>query len=263
MTSSASKTRLPRFMQQQYAFAAHIRNPLENPRPEDVAAPRMAVYNELFYNNVEDFMASSFPVLRSLLTDESWHALIRDYFARHRAHTPLFPEMPREFLKYLENERPPQPDDYPFLFELAHYEWVELALTLLDVDLDAIPVDTNGDLRQGIPVLSPLAWPLQYHYPVQTIGPETIPEAATEGGTFLLVYRDREDQIHFMDLNPVTARLLQVIQTEPGLSGESILGGIAAELQHPNPAVVIEGGLQILYDLQLRGVILGTRALIP
>jgi hypothetical protein len=34
---------------------------------------------------------------------------------------------------------------------------------------------------------------------------------------------------------------------------------IAAELQHPDPEVIINFGAQILHDMQAQGVILGTR----
>lgn len=257
MSASANKTELPGFMQKQYEFASHIRNPEKHPCPDDVPAQRMDVYSELFYNNVQDFMATSFPVLRSLLDDVAWHTLIRDYFEKHRATTPLFPEMPREFLKYLEHEREPQESDYPFMLELAHYEWVELALSLLDQNIDEIKVNTEGNLHSGVPVLSPLAWPLTYQYPVQKIGPEFIPEQPGDMPTYLLVYRDSEDKIHFLDINPVTARLLQLLQEDKGLTGAEILNLIAEELNHPNPQVVVEGGLQILHDMRLRNVILG------
>lgn len=260
MTANVSKTDLPRFMQKQLEFAAHIRNPEKYPRPLDVAPQRMNVYNELFYNNVEDFMASSFPVLRNIMEDTTWHTLIRDYFEKHRSTTPLFPEMPREFLKYLENEREAKHDDYPFLLELAHYEWVELALSLLDQEIDNSKVNPDGDLLSGIPVLSPLAWPLTYHYPVQQIGPDFLPESPAETPTFLLVYRDVDHAVHFMNINPVTARLLQLIQEDQGQSGEEMLKLIANELDHPNPQVVIEGGLQILHDMKLRNAILGVKS---
>jgi hypothetical protein len=36
-----------------------------------------------------------------------------------------------------------------------------------------------------------------------------------------------------------------------------MLNGIAQQLNHPNPDVVIQGGLQILHDLKTRDVILG------
>lgn len=258
VNASNKQSELPGFMQKQYEFASHIRNPDSAPRPADVEARRMDVYNEVFYNNVEDFMASSFPVLRSLMDDDRWHALIRQYYDQHRASTPLFPEMPREFLKYLENEYQPRADDLPFMLELAHYEWVELALSFLDQDPETEQLDQETDLLNAVPVLSPLAWPLQYQYPVQKIGPDFIPEAPGESPTLLLVYRDAEDDIHFLTINMVTARLLGLLQQQQALSGLEILQNIAEELQHPDPQAVIDGGLQILQDLYQRGVILGS-----
>lgn len=250
---------LPLFKQKQYEFAAHIRDPDNNPRPDDIEARRMNIYTELFYNNVEDFMANTFPVLRKITSDDRWHAMIRDYFSRHLSHTPLFPEMPREFLKYLENEREMQADDYPFMLELAHYEWVELALHMSDLDEDVSwqQIDPQGNLLEGRPILSPLAWPLQYQYPVHQIDTESLPEQANAQPTYLLVYRDTNDEVHFMELNPVTAHLLQLLNDESSLSGQQLLQSIAEQLQHPNPQAVIEGGQQILEDLRQRGVILG------
>ena len=139
----------PAFMDRQYAFAAHIRDPQRAAPPEDVEDRRMQIYRDLFYNNVQDFMANSFPVLRGLYSDDDWHALVRDYFARHRAHSPLFLQMPQEFLRYLESERGERPEDPLFLRELAHYEWVELALSIDTREIGYEGVDIGGDLLAG------------------------------------------------------------------------------------------------------------------
>lgn len=249
----------PAFVEHQYAFAAHIREPQRAARPEDVEDRRMSIYRELFYNNVQDFMANSFPVLRKLCSDEAWHCLIRDYFARHRAHTPLFLQMPQEFLRYLESERGECPEDPPFLWDLAHYEWTELALSIDTREIDNTGVDAEGDLLAGIPVLSPLAWLLTYQYPVHRIGPDFQPREPSGQPSYLAVYRDRSDDVGFLELNPVTARLLELLSGESPPSGEEALRRIAAELGHPKPEVVIEGGLQVFQDLKSRDVVLGTR----
>ena len=248
----------PVFVRQQYAFAAHIRNPEKNPGPEGIEERRMKIYRELFYNNVEGFIANTYPVLRRILPDDRWHAMMRDYFAQHISHTPLFPEMPREFLKYLEHERIPQPDDPPFLLELAHYEWVELALSLLDEKIDATEIDVQGDLLDGIPVISPLAWALSYRFPVHKIGPDFQPSEAGGMQTHLIVYRDADFDVRFIEINPVTARLLQLFSGEDAVSGRAALQQVAAELHHPQPGIVIQGGMEILNDLRRRQVILGT-----
>lgn len=248
----------PVFVRQQYAFAAHIRNPEKNPGPEGIEERRMKIYRELFYNNIEGFIANTYPVLRRILPDDRWHAMMRDYFAQHISHTPLFPEMPREFLKYLEHEREPQPDDPPFLLELAHYEWVELALSLLDEKIDATEIDAQGDLLDGIPVISPLAWVLSYRFPVHKIGPDFQPSEAGGMQTHLIVYRDADFDVRFIEINPVTARLLQLFSGEDAVSGRAALQQVAAELHHPQPGIVIQGGMELLNDLRRRQVILGT-----
>jgi hypothetical protein len=257
MPSVPDTSAQPAFMQRQYAFAARIRDPQNAPAPADIDSRRMDVYEELFYNNIQEFLTNAFPVLRKLHDDEKWHAIVRDYFATHRAHTPLFHEMPREFLHYLQDERGEREGDYPFMLQLAHYEWIELELLTAEDNISNC--DSEGDLLNGSLVLSPLTRILSYHYAVQKIGPDHIPQQPDETSTHLLVYRDLKDAIGFIELNPVTARLLQLISEHSAQNGQQLLEQIAAELQHPNPQTVIDGGHEILRDLKQRDIILGTK----
>lgn len=249
---------LPLFKKTQYEFAAHIRDPESNPRPADVESRRMKIYNELFFNNVEDFISNTYPVLKEITPENEWNEMIRDYFSCHLSHTPLFPEMPREFLKYLETERNNE-NDPDFIKELAHYEWIELALMTSDLDesINWDEIDTNGDLLNGQPVISPLAWPLTYQYPVQQISADFIPETPSDQPVYLLIYRDNKDKVHFMELNPVTALLIQLINEDSNLTSKQMLENIAEQMNHPDPGVVIDGGYQIIQDLKNRNVILG------
>mgnify|MGYP001816619947 FL=1 len=259
MTTLPNKPDVADFMQTQYAFAAHIRDPQQQPCPQDVEDRRMNIYRELFYNNVEGFMASSFPVLRKIMDDTQWHALIRDYFTNHKAKTPLFPEMPREFLQYLQEERELQDSDPSFLLELAHYEWIELALSLADEESTSDDINPEGDLLQEHPVLSSLAWPLQYHYPVHLIGPDYQPEKPADTPTFIVIYRNADDVVGFLEINPVTARLLQLLNEDNKLSGRALLEQVASEINHADHEAVIQGGLSILHDLRERNILLGTQ----
>lgn len=245
------------FTAKQYEFSAHIRHPELNPCPVDVEARRMKVYSDLFYNNVEGFIANAYPVLREIHDDASWHLMVRDYFHTHKAKTPLFPEMPREFLYYLEHERNNEANDFPFLLELAHYEWAEMALSLSEQEVtqQTVPENTE-DLLEVKPVLSPLAWPLSYQWPVHQISPDYLPAICPDKMTYLLLYRDNDFEIHFMELNPVTARLLQLIAEGSLNSGLNILQQIATELNHTDPQSVVQGGISIMHDLIQRDVIL-------
>jgi len=248
----------PDFIDTQYAFAAHIRDPDHAPAPAGIEDRRMGIYRELFYNNVESFLSSSFPVLRELHDDEHWHAMVRDYFHHHQARTPLFLEIPREFLAWLHDEREPRPGDLPFLYELAHYEWAELALTIAEGSADRAAIDPQGELLNGIPVLSPLVWHMTYAYPVHRIGPDFMPDESGQATTSLVVYRDHNDDVGFMEINPVTKRLLELLETNATASGRELLAQIAAEMAHPDPEVVINGGLEIMKNLREKGIITGT-----
>jgi hypothetical protein len=249
----------PSFQQTQYEFTAHLRDPEKNPAPEGIEDRRLGIYRELLYNNVEGFLSGGFPVIRSIYSDDNWHLMVRDFFANHKSHSPYFLEISQEFLTYLQDERTPRPEDPAGLLELAHYEWVELALNVSDETIDMNTIEPNGDLLAAHPVLSPVAWPLAYQFPVHQMGPDNLPTQPPEQPSYLVVYRNRNDEVKFMEINPVTARLINLLQEDDTLSGLRALQQIAQEMSHPNPEIVIQGGLSALQELQKYGIILGTR----
>lgn len=252
----------PGFLQQQFHFAAHIRNPERHAAPAGIEDRRMGIYRDLFYNNVEGFLSNTFPVLRELIKDADWHAMARAFFAQHRSQSPYFLDIPREFLTWLSEERESQPNDLPFLQELAHYEWVELALSVAELEDSSLAVDPAGDLLLGVPVVSALAWPLTYHFPVHRICADFQPDSPGDTPTSLLLYRDDEDEVHFLELNPVSARLfgLCLEAAANNQSGADLLQQIAAELQHPQPEQIRQFGHELLTDWAQRGILLGTRS---
>ena len=254
MRRSGSAPEQASFLERQLAFAAHIRNPEHAPRPQDVDARRMGVYCELFYNNIEGLLATTFPVLREITEDCRWHGMVRDFFARHRAATPRFLELSREFLSYLAAERVADEADPPFLLELAHYEWVELELGVAEGDVHGGPSDAGDDLLQQTLAVSPLVRNLSYRFPVHRISAEWSPQS--EQPTHLLVYRDRHDAVGFLELNAVSARMVQLIEAQPGVTARAVLEQVAAELAHPEPAQVVRAGLEVVRDLVRRDVLI-------
>ena len=251
MTKTSAQ--LPEFQRFQYAFSAHIRDPKANPRPHGVEARRMKIYNELLYNNIESFLLACFPVLRQVLGKQKWARLVRSFFSTHRSHTPYFRQIPDEFVQFLQAEWD-RPERYPeFVLELAHYEWIELVLSVSNRTPEWDRINPDGDLLNEIPVLNPLLANLRYVWPVHRIRPRFRP-SPTE--TYLLVFRDPDDQVQFSEINSFTARLLSLIETGT-LSGRMALETVARESSHPKPEIVIQGGLAVMQDLHTRGALLG------
>lgn len=253
MPSNRPDTMKVDFSAKQREFAAYIRDPDRNPAPADVDGQRVAMYRELFFNNIDNFLASNFPVLRKILDDRQWFELAQDFFARHACESPYFSEIPEEFLDYLRNERN-NPDDLPFMLELAHYEWVEMALSIAR---DEAPVNAQGLDDPGARLIrvSPLAWPLAYRYPVHKIAPAFLPAEVPAQPTFLIVYRDLEDDVNFLEITPMTYRLLEIVQDNEGLTAAACVKQVAAETGHPNPDLIIAGGLKILAELAEKTII--------
>ena len=254
---------LPRFLDAQLEFAAHIRDPLNNPCPEGIEARRMQIYVDLFYKNIQAFLANVFRLTKSVLGTDQWHEMVRAFVARHHSTSPYFQEIPQEFLAFLDEDRAWE-ESRPYLLELCHYEWVELAL---DVSVDELPTDSRPeiDLLDQVPAVSPLAWSLRYDYPVHRISADYVPPERPGEPTYLIVYRGMDERVHFVESNTVTARLLTILGApESSLTGREALQMIAAELHdadaNSDEDAVIGGGSDTLRQLRGCAIIVGTPA---
>lgn len=249
---------------QQDALAAHIRDPERAP-PPGIEERRLKIYRELFFNNVDSLLAGNFPVIRRICGDAGWRTLIRGFLRDHDCQTPLFTELGREFLRYLdaraedEARREAGRDDPPWLRELAHYEWVELALQISEAGNDDIAHDPDGDLLAGRPLVSPLAWPLAYAWPVHRIGPDYRPDTPPEAPTLLMLRREADGTVSFHALTPLSFRLLQRLDEFPQLSGREQLLALAAEAGAADPEAFANDGAAQLALFRSEGTILGTR----
>ena len=242
----------------QQGFTRHIRDPAAHPAPEGIEARRMKIYNDLIYNNMEGFLASGFPVLKSLLGSGEWHALVRGFVARHRCQTPLFLEIGEEFLSFIRDDSEARALLPPFAEELAHYEWVELALDVDEQEIDGAGLDPDGDLLRGVPALSPLAVPLIYRFPVHRISAAFRPTEAAAQPCCLVVYRDAGDKVRFLEINTVTYRLLELMR-EGEATGAELADRVGAEIGGGDQAAIRAATREALCGLRDRGVVLGTK----
>jgi len=251
---------LPDFQKIQYAFAAWIRDPENAPLPDGCDKRRMSVYRRLFFNNLRNLLGGMFPVIRKILSDDEWAVLIRRFLREYRARTPYFLRLPGEFLAFLQEHYDLEDSDYPFLVELAHYEYMEIDLSISEARDDPAGIDAEGDLLTGAPVQSALCRLLAYSYPVHRISPSNLPATPATTPVFLAIYRNAEDEVCFMELNPVSAALLEAIASnESGRSGEEILRALAPRIGYADVDGLVRHGAAALQDLRREGILIGTR----
>lgn len=250
--------RQPGFLATQYAFTASIRDPDGSPAPSDIDPKRMAVYRSLLRNNFHNSLDACFPVLQRVLPPARWHSLCEDFFCRHRCRTPIYRRIPDEFIGYLKNEYLPDAADPPFLVELAHYEWVELALSIDPAEVATEGVDPAGDLWHGAPCVNPLAWLLCYGYPVHRIGADAVwPRAAS---TYIVAYRKLNHDVRFMEMNAAGARLFDLLKAQAAVTGAEAAAILAHEFQLSDAQALRAAATEVLERLRGCEILLGSRA---
>jgi hypothetical protein len=202
------------FQALQQHFAQHLRDPEKTYDPQavdgDAIEPRrLAIYESLFFNNFDSLLSNMFPVMQRLVGPDHWARLVRRFMQHHGARTPYFHQLGQEWLRFLQtdSEVGEDKDQFPFLQELAHYEWVELAVSIEPFDpspFSGVRIDQDPVLQ-----LSPLVWPLHYDWPVHRIGADSDPQTIQPAETWLLVHRDSEDRVHFAEITSAVFALMR------------------------------------------------------
>lgn len=248
----------------QIEFAAWVRDP-SRPLPAGMEHRRLAIYRELFFNNVREFVETAYPVLKSLLPATEWEGLLQAFFREHRAQSPYFRDISLEFRHWLESARPEWLAMRPWTTELLHYEWAELAADCAETppEPDYMPA---GDLLAGIPVLRTAVWPLVYHWPVHAFGPAAPPSGEPSAElSCLILWRDEAGRVRRVEASPMVARLVELLLQALPLSGLALLQELARETGCPEEgeAAFVEAGAALLEELRGQGLILGIRCDTP
>ncbi len=247
---------LPSFQRYQLAFTAHIRDPLHQPRPQGIVASGMDVYKEIVFNNLFASVSACFPVAQKVLGKRAWLKLTQAFLREHAATTPIFRQIPEEFLSFLTTvnaETQPLP---PYLLSLCHYEWIELLVaSMATPEFANEKINPTGNLLTEHPIFTPAMQLLHYDYAVHKISPRSKPKQIQS--TQLLVYRNTEDHVKFLELNPVTFRLLSLLQQNTN-TGKQALILLANELGEADSDRIIQFGLRTMEELRSQGVIIGT-----
>ena len=221
----------------------------------------MRVYEDLVFRNISSLLTNNFPVVAEC-TGSDWNALMRGFIRDHRAQAPHFSQLTLEFLAYLESLSQDAHRDervivsrFPFIAELAHYEWVELDVQIApipDIETDAGPIIMNHRL-----VLNPTAHVLAYGWPVHQIGPAFLPPEQPQTPTFLAVFLSANAKVEFMSLTPLAALLLENIEKTASSVADQIKK-LSEQFGDQVPADLTTDTTDLLYHLRSKGLIYAT-----
>jgi len=200
--------------QQQQFFTQMLREQQSPGSLSHIEDRRLKVYQDLFFNNIESLLANGFPVIKSILGEKRWRELISDFWKQHRCQTPYFPRIGGELVDWLNHAKISILYDFPFLPELAHYELMEVVVDTADQSWPDLK-GTLEDLRDETTlVLNPISVLLHYEYPVHQISKAFTPQDPGVEKTHLLIYRQQDHQVKFMQLSAASVILVDLLQTQ-------------------------------------------------
>jgi hypothetical protein len=240
----------------QKRFADHIRDPDGRPAPDGIEDRRLGIYRRLFFNNLSNLFGRNFPVARKTLPNERWRELIRAFMVEHRATTPLFPEIGREFVRFLA-EHPDRYREWPWLAEVCHWQFMATCTRNDEAEPADVEADVDGDLLADAPVLNPTLRLARYEWPVHAIDADRPPAAAET--VLLAIFRRPDDRLGRLRINAMTARLLELLQENPARPGHECLDALAAESGHDDVKALHAHGARLLASLRDKALLLGTR----
>lgn len=234
----------------QGAYSQYLRAPQKYTLPDNVPERRSRVYESLLFNNLCGFINKCFPVAKSLIGDDQWQRLSRAFYERWQCLTPIFSLIPREFVSFIAAHD--ELGGTEWLPELLHYEWLEL-----EVDLDKGMVTQPHLLIDSADTvhINPTLQVHQYQWPVHKMGPEYIPDA--QAPVILCVYRTHEFDVKFMEINAVTAILLEQIHVQ-AQTPTAALASLAAHLPQLDPKQIDRFGRELIEQLVQSNVLLVT-----
>jgi hypothetical protein len=109
-------------------------------------------------------------------------------------------------------------------------------------------------------VKSVLAWPFSYRFPVHRISKQFQPSEPGAQPTCLVLYRKPDDDLGFMELNAVTAALLDRIgDNAESRTGRELLLELAKEVGYTDADALVDHGRKAMQDLHAAGILLGVR----
>ena len=250
---------MPSLQQSQSEFVQAIRDPSTfKPRDEDHAR-RMKIYQSLFFSNLDSFVSSALPVLKSIITaqygEEQWLQIIRQFFIEHHCKSPYFNKISKEFVEYLAMSPNFDIELPPFSGELAHYEWLELDVATRRSS------ENNSFYKPGQDIgevkVSPFATLASYSYAVHLIGPDHMPDSPSDVPQYYVVYRDEEYQVQFVHLTAMTAMLVHTVDVaERGLSLTALANQLIEQAPTIPQSTLIAGMEQTVVDMLQKGILI-------
>lgn len=210
---------------------------------------RYRTYRDLIVWGMEDAARGVCPVARSILSETEWHRVFLEFLKKTPPQSHQLRDVAFEFADFLKAGGHCLAKKYPYLGELVDYEVAEIKLRFAP----ELPVKK----MRGSLSVNPVHYLGAYRWPVHFIREDfKNPKEIPTGDYRLLLWRDSVNlEIHFLEINPLAATLLEVLQRKPSPL-KSLLRAVAKRHGLAASVEFFSEGANLVRDFTEKGMII-------
>jgi hypothetical protein len=180
------------------------------------------LYATLLQYGQQDLMASIYPYCAKVLK-KKWEPSVKEYFLLYPANHYNLNRAAQRFPTYLKNQGSDFLKKYPFLAELAEYEWLELELLEIDQVVTTQPnlvLSKPEHFIHYAPLLNSVLLLRQYEYPVSLIvdkleSKKSITAVKPETSRLAIYRHPLTNHCKYLDLGQIAFEVIQASMDRP------------------------------------------------
>jgi len=229
------------------------------------------LYSSLIELGRVDLMSSIFPVLKELV-GKPFKSLVLDYFEQLPPNHYNLNQSASRFADYLLTVDK-LVARYPFISELADYEWIELAV--LEDDSQNLERCSAHSMLESVsdperfaalkPVLNCAFIARRYKYAIprlmqQIKDEEKMPRRFKPEPTCVVVYRDPDTlDARFLEVGEVSLLLLETLKTKPGTTYGELITAAVTNQDENSVQSLLSGCLEAIEQFKSLGIIVAEK----
>lgn len=232
---------------------------------KDLDPKGAAVYSRSIAWEHKNLMARIYPYTAKLLGD-LFAEIVRDYYERYPSSHFDFHQIVKDFPEFLANCRPELVRRYPYIVELADFEWLELEKledkAVIQAGLE-LEISKLEQIQAYGPVLNQTLTLRKYKYAIPDIAEnfrdkkrprKKFPEKSCR----VTVFRaPQSDDLRFIELGEVLSSLVE--ETQKGHCSYQVLLKLAIDrIPEKDPTQVVLNFLELIDELQKDKIFVGS-----
>ena len=221
------------------------------------------LYGELLRFGLHDVMESIYPYCSKLL-GKKWSGIVDDYRRKFPADHHNFNRLCKNLPQYFSLYGGSNLERYPFLVELADYEWIELEKMEEDVDIQTYEhtqLTSPEQIAALGPVVNPTLSVRDYKYNILEIASyiesgRKLPKMKEER-TLVAVYRRADShRCKFVEIGEAAAKIVEI--SRQFTTYQALIPIVVALTPELPPQESVAQFLELVEDLQELGIFVGS-----